>query len=40
MGETTVCQTWKETMSTVAENDYGWQGFNRFLDTNIRRTES
>ncbi|MBQ1681121.1 MAG: HD domain-containing protein [Agathobacter sp.] len=33
-------ETWKETMSTVAENDYGWQGFNRFLDTNIRRTES
>ena len=31
-------ETWREAMENVAENDLGWQGYNRFLETNIRRT--
>ncbi len=32
-------ETWKEAMAVVPENDFGWQGYNRFLESNIRRTE-
>jgi len=32
-------ETWKESLDTVSENDFCWQGYNRFLESNIRRTE-
>lgn len=31
-------QTMKEALSTVPENSLEWQGYNRLLETNIRRT--
>lgn len=31
-------ETWKEAMEMVPEGDLSWQGYNRFLETNIRRT--
>ncbi len=31
-------ETFKEALSTVAVGDLEWQGYNRFLETNIRRT--
>lgn len=31
-------QTFKELFSNVTDNNLEWQGYNRFLDTNIRRT--
>ena len=33
-------ETFKEAMSTVPANNLEWQGFNRFLDSNIRRTSA
>ncbi len=31
-------ETFKEAMSNTAPGDLSWQGFNRFLDSNVRRT--
>lgn len=31
-------ETWKEAVSSIQENDLHWLGFNRLLDSNIRRT--
>ena len=31
-------ETFKEIISGVPENNLEWQGFNRFMDTNLRRT--
>jgi 3'-5' exoribonuclease len=31
-------ETFREALSNVQENSLEWQGFNRFLDSNIRRT--
>lgn len=31
-------ETIREALASVPENDLEWQGFNRFLDSNIRRT--
>ena len=31
-------ETFKEAINAVPENSAQWQGFNRLLDTNIRRT--
>ena len=31
-------ETFKEIISSVPENNLEWQGFNRFMDTNLRRT--
>jgi len=31
-------ETWKEALQAIPENDMGWQGYNRFLETNIRKT--
>ncbi len=32
-------QTFKEAMKNVKSDDTSWQGFNRYIDSNIRRTE-
>ena len=31
-------ETMREALSNIPENSLEWQGFNRFLDSNIRRT--
>ena len=31
-------ETFKELITNVPENNLEWQGFNRFMDTNLRRT--
>lgn len=31
-------ETMREALANVPENNFEWQGFNRFLDSNIRRT--
>ncbi|MCM1107356.1 MAG: HD domain-containing protein [Blautia sp.] len=33
-------ETFKELVSSVQENDLGWQGYNRLLESNIRRTSN
>ncbi|MEE1100953.1 MAG: HD domain-containing protein [Agathobacter sp.] len=32
-------ETYRELLVNVADNNYEWQGFNRFLDTNYRKTQ-
>ena len=31
-------ETMKEALNRAEDNDLSWQGFNRFLDSNIRKT--
>ena len=31
-------ETFKELLKAVPENDFGWQGYNRFMETNYRKT--
>ena len=33
-------ETFKEAFANVAENNLEWQGFNRLLESNIRRTSA
>ena len=32
-------ETYRELLVNVADNNYEWQGFNRFIDTNYRKTQ-